>query len=76
MVVLSLENIAEDTPSQQQAAFKQKLTSQQPTTENDLQNAGATGITGSQSLIGSVNQQQSQNNSQQSPAVSRFIYFY
>lgn len=65
---------AEDTPSQQQAALKQKQNSQQPATEND-QNAAAIGAT-SQSPIGSANPQQSQNslnNSQQHQMVSRLL---
>lgn len=59
---------AEETPSEQRAAFKQKQL-QQAGAENDMQNIGATGIT-SQSFNASANHQQSQNNSQQSPAVS------
>lgn len=58
----------EDTPSQQQASPKPK---EQPATEND-QNAAAIGAS-SQSPVGSLNPQQSQNslnNSQQHQMVN------
>lgn len=69
-LLFTLRTIAEDTPSEQ----KGKQNQQQPATENDIQNI-ATGMI-SQSFNASVNHQQSQNNSQQSPAVSIYQQKY